>query len=66
MAKTIKKVDHVITHPGPLATSRHLNVARVTIECPVSEFAALLVLAGLTNAVAASVTNRIIALGDQG
>jgi hypothetical protein len=64
MAKTIKLVEHVITNPGPL--NKHANVARVTIECPVSELAALLVLAGLTNAVAATLTNRIVALGDTG
>ncbi len=65
MAKTIKSAELMVTLPGPTAKT-HANVARVTIECPVSELAALLALAGLTNAVPAAVTTPIIALGNSG
>ncbi len=64
MAKTITSVDFTV---NPKAASPYYSntvVAHVTM--PVSELAAFLVLAGLTNAVSATVTTPIIAVGDSG
>ena len=64
MAKIITGVDFVVV---PKATSPFFsNQAIVHITCPVSELVALLALAGLTNAVSATVTTPIIAVGDSG
>lgn len=64
MAKTITKAELVTRKL--VGGAGNTNIARVTVECPVSELAALLALAGLTNAVPTAVSNFITAVGDTG
>lgn len=61
MAKTIIDASLIIRHDS---STSHNNVVRAIIECPVSEFAALQALAGLTNSVKAATTTFILAAGD--
>ncbi len=63
MAKTIKDASLVILHTSG---SAHNNVVRAIVECPVSEYQALIDLAGLTNAVPAATTAHILSAGDTG
>ncbi len=63
MAKTITDASLVILHTSG---SAHNNVVRAIVECPVSEYQALIDLAGLTNAVPAATTTAILARGDAG
>jgi hypothetical protein len=63
MAKTITDASLVILHTSG---STHNNVVRAIVECPVSEYQALIDLAGLTNAVEAATTTHILSAEDDG
>lgn len=63
MAKTILDAFIVVKHDSGDATN---NVVRATVECPVSEFQALLDLAGLTNSVPSKDSTFILLAGDTG
>lgn len=68
MAKTIIDASLTITPltSAPAGTRGQQEVVRVVVECPTAEFAALIVLAGLTNAIPsatqADITTKIAAL----
>ena len=63
MAKTLIDAFIIVKHDSGDATN---NVVRATVECPVSEFQALLDLAGLTNAVPSKDSDFILLAGDDG
>ncbi len=63
MAKTIRTAALTINHASGTA---HNHTVIVTVECPVSEYQALLDIADLTNAIPAGQTTTILAAGDAG